>query len=168
MIETAAELYVHATAIEEEAAERYAELAERMADLGNDEVASLFRVLAGFEAAHLAALKLRTQGVDLPALRCDYAWLDAGPPEAVAREFFFRLVTPRYALQIALHAEQRARAFFEHVYRSAQDPALRALAREMMADEIEHIAMVEAALARTPDSVIDWASVFEMPPGSTP
>jgi rubrerythrin len=43
---------------------------------------------------------------------------------------------------------------------TTSDPALRALAQEMAAEEAGHIAMVEQALAKTPDSQVDWATVF--------
>jgi rubrerythrin len=160
-IRSAPELYAHAIAIEREAAERYAEFAERMADLGNDAVAELFDRLSGFEGEHLAALLARTEGVALPELAArDYKWLDAGAPETAARELVFRLLTPRQALGIALSAEQRAQAFFEHVLMTAEDPALRALAREMAAEEQEHVAMVEKLLARTADASVDWEAAL--------
>ena len=156
------ELYAHAIAIEREAAERYAEFAERMEDLGNPGTAEVFARLAGFEAEHLDALLRRTESIPLPRLsENDYRWLDAGAPETAARELIFRLLTPRQALAIALHAEQRAQAFFEHVLMTAQDPALRALAREMAADEAEHVAMLEKLLETTPGPLVDWASVYE-------
>jgi rubrerythrin len=161
-IRTAAELYSHAIAIEREAAERYAELAVHMADLGNDAVAGLFRRLAGFEAEHLDALLRRTDGVELPApSAAEYRWLDAGAPETAARELIFRLMTPRHALEIALGAEQRAQEFFEHAFAIAADPAVRALAQEMAAEEREHVRLVEDLLARTPDPNVDWAALFE-------
>jgi rubrerythrin len=157
-LETVAELYVHAIAIEREAAERYAELAERMADLGNQEVAALFHFLARAEARHLAELRRRTEGVALPELCADYSWLHEGPPETVARDLVFRLMTQRDALEIALLAEKRARAFFEHAVRIADDPAVRALAREMAAEEAEHIAMVQELLSKTPVPLASWIS----------
>ena len=160
MIESAAELYVHAIAIEREAAERYAEFAARMADEGNDEVAAVFRKLAAFEAEHLAALLNRTQGVALPALSSDYSWLDAGPPETAAHDLVFRLMTARQAVAIALQAERRAFAFFSHVRRIASDPALRALAREMAMDEEQHIVELADLLARTPNPFLPEAEVF--------
>ena len=163
MIDSAAELYVHAIAIEREAAERYAELAERMADLGNHAVADLFGFLSRAEMQHLAALRRRTRGVALPALDADYSWLGEGPAETVARELVFRLMSQRDALQIALQAEKRARAFFEQVVRSAEDPALRALAREMAAEEAEHVALIERMLARTPDPNVDWSAISGAP-----
>jgi rubrerythrin len=160
-IRTPNELYAHALAIEREAAERYAELAQRMDDLGNDEVAALFRRLAVYEAEHLDTLERRTTGVDVPVIPPGrYAWLDAAAPETVARELVFRLLTPRHALGIALEAERRAQQFFAEVKATATDPALRALAQEMAAEEAGHIAMVEQALANTPDSQVDWATVF--------
>ena len=65
-IRSANELYAHAIVIEREAAERYSELAVRMADLGNEAVAELFGRLAGFEAEHLETLLRRTDGVEVP------------------------------------------------------------------------------------------------------
>ena len=160
-VRTPNELYAHAIAIEREAAERYAELAQRMDDLGNDDVAQLFRRLAVFEAEHLDTLERRTSGVEVPKIAPgEYAWMDAGAPETVARELVFRLLTPRAALEIALAAERRAHEFFVHVKATAHDPALRALAQEMAMEEAGHIAMVEQALARTPDVRVDWATVF--------
>ena len=155
------ELYAHALAIEREAAERYAELAQRMDDLGNDDIAELFRRLAVFEAEHLDTLERRTQGVDVPPVPpSQYAWLDAAAPETVAHELVFRLLTPRHALGIALEAERRAQQFFSEVKATASDPALRALAQEMAAEEAGHIAMVEQAIARTPDTRVDWTTIF--------
>jgi len=161
VIRSAAELYAHAIAIEREAAERYSEFAERMADLGNEAVAELFDRLAGFEAEHLETLLRRSDGVALPVPAAgEFSWLDAAAPETAARELIFRLMTPRHALEIALLAEKRAQAFFESVLTSAQDPALRALAKEMAAEEQEHVGMVEQLLARTPDPNVGWQALF--------
>lgn len=162
-IESAAELYVHAIAMEREAAERYGEFAARMADQGNEELAGVFGKLAAFESEHVKTLQRRTQGVALPTLVADYSWLDAGAPETAAHDLIFRLLTPRQALAIALQAEKRARAFFLHVQREAGDPALRALAKEMAAEEAQHIDLLDHALMRAHDPFVDWASVFEGP-----
>jgi rubrerythrin len=154
-LDSAAELYVHAIAIEREATVRYGELAERMADLGNHEVAALFRTLSALEAEHLAALRRRTAGVALPALTSDYSWLDEGAPETAAHELVFRLITPRRALAIALQAEKRAKAFFEHAGRTGSDPGVRALAREMAAEEAEHIERIRLMLELTPEPLAE-------------
>ena len=134
-IESPAELYAHAIAIEREAAKHYSQLAERMADEGRDALAEIFDSLARAEAEHLETLLRRTEGIALPVIaEGQYHWLDAGAPESAAHDLVFRLMTPRQALAIALHAERRAQAFFEHVYWTAVDPALRALAKEMVAE----------------------------------
>jgi len=44
---------------------------------------------------------------------------------------------------------------------TAADPALRALAREMAADEGEHIAMLEQMVAQTPAPAVDWRPIHE-------
>lgn len=164
-IHDAPELYAHAIEIEREAAERYAEFAERMSDLGNAAVAEVFDRLAGFEAEHLDALLRRTDGVALPPLPAvEYGWLEAGMAQAPARELVFRLMTPRQALAIALCAERRAQAFFERVFMTARDPALRALAQEMAAEEQDHAGLIEHLMEHTPPPV-DWASVYDTTPG---
>lgn len=155
------ELYAHAIAIEREAAERYAELAQHMEDLGNDEVGALFRRLAVYEAGHLQTLEARTAGIALPEIGAgEYAWLDAGAPETVAPELVFGLLTPHAALGLALDAERRAQQFFTAVRATAVDPALRALAQEMAAEELQHIALVEQAMARVPATHVNWTTVF--------
>ena len=161
-IQSAPELYAHAIAIEREAAQRYSEFAERMADLGNDAAASVFAWLASVEGEHLQTLQSRTEGVALPEpVLNEYRWLDSGAPETAARELVFRLMTPRQALEIALAAEKRAQAFFEGVMMRAEDPAQRTLAREMAMEEQEHVGIVERLLERTPASSVDWDALFE-------
>ena len=155
------ELYAHAIAIEREAAERYAELAVRMSDESKEDLAALFSGLAAQEVGHLEALERRTAGIHLPALASgDYQWLGDAAPESAAHELVLRLMTPRRALLMALGAEQRAQAFFEHVLLTAHDPDLRALAREMAAEEQEHVLLVERMLERTPDPVVRWEQLY--------
>jgi rubrerythrin len=166
-----AELYSHALAVEREAAARYAELAEFMADHDNRPVAELFARLAQIEEAHAEAIVARARGLQLSALRSyEHAWFDAGPPQALAHEFVFRLMTPHDALKVALQAEQRARAYFEDIFASAADPDVKMLAAAMVQEEQQHIEWVERALARDPDPQLDWDSLFAerrtvLPPG---
>jgi len=151
-IQSAPELYAHAIAIEREAAERYGELAERMQDEGRGDLARVFDLLARLEGEHLEALLARTAGVTLPAVAGDpYRWLEAGAPHPEARALVLRLMTPRMALAIALQAEMRAQAFFERVFMTCDDPALRALAREMAAEEQGHAELLERLLEATPE-----------------
>lgn len=151
-IRTAPELYAHAIAIEREAAERYAELAGRMQDEGREDLGRVFQMLADLESEHLQTLEARTLDVALPAVAADrYRWLESGAPETAARELVYRLMTPRMAIAVALQAEIRAQAFFERVMMTADDPALRSLAREMAAEEQEHAALLARMLEGMPD-----------------
>ena len=162
LIESAAELYAHAIAIEREAAERYSEFAERMEDEGREDLARIFGMLARAEAEHLAELLARIDGIEIPEIAPGrYKWLDAGAPETAARELIYRLMTPRQAFAIALHAEQRSQAFFEHVYWTNSDPALRAFAREMANEEREHVALIARLLERTPEPSLNSTLIFE-------
>lgn len=162
IIHSPPELYAHAIAIEREAAARYAEFAERMEDTGREDLARVFGMLARLEAEHLDALERRTAGIALPQIRAgEYAWLDAGAPETQARELVFRLMTPRHALAIALAAERRAQAFFEQVYWTTADPALRSLAREMAAEEREHVDMIASMMGDMPEPQLDRTIIFE-------
>lgn len=161
VIRSSDELLAHAIAIEREACARYAELGERMRDLGNDAVADLFQRLATLEHAHQHTLEQRAQGHALPALpTAKYAWIDAEAPRLDAHAMVLRALTPHDALEIALDAERRALAFFDAVRAEAADPALAQLAADMSAEEGEHVAWVQGALKRTPDPVIDWSQVF--------
>jgi len=161
-IESPLELYAHAIAIEREAARRYAELAERMSDEGREELARVFDMMAVLEGGHLEALERRTAELRLPAIdERQYHWLDADAPETAARELIFRLMTPRQALSISLAGEKRALAFFEKVLATAADPALRALAREMAAEEQEHAAIIERLLDSSAGGTLDTTVVFQ-------
>jgi len=91
-IASSEELLAHAIEIEREAATRYAELGERMRNLGNDVVAELFLRLAGMEQKHQRELEARAQGLALPSIAPgEYAWLDRGAPETAARDLCGKL-----------------------------------------------------------------------------
>ena len=161
VVSSTAELYAQAIAMESEAAARYAEFAERREDEGNEDLARIFAMLSAEEAEHLASLERRTQGVDLPPVaEGAWSWI-GGAPETAAREWVYRLMTPRQALAIALQAERRAQRFFEQLSWAAPDPGVRALAREMAAEEREHVGLVHALLEHTPEPSLDTTIVFE-------
>src|SRR5688572_24911033 len=114
MNEWAAELYAHAIAIEREARQRYDELGDAMADQRYHAVAVLFYMLSSFEARHLGELTAKTAGVVLPDLTADYTWREGESPETVSFDACIGEMTPERALLLALDAENRAKAFFEH------------------------------------------------------
>ena len=145
------QLYAHALLIEREAAERYREFASNMAEHGNDTLAGLFEQLAEFEGEHAYQLAKKTAGMTLPKLAAgEHAWLDQESPVPEAHAFVYRMLTPRLALEIALRAEERAKAFFEKVHAEAGDAGLRKVALDLAHDEQAHVAWVNAALAHVP------------------
>lgn len=142
-------LYAHALAIEHEAAARYSEFARAMDDLGVEAVADLFRRLAAFEAEHAYLIAKQTYHMALPTVpREAYAWFDNSAPVPQTELPVGRAMTPGQALNIALAAERRAKAFFEQVLETSADRAIRDLAAELAQDEEAHIAWVEAAIQR--------------------
>ena len=146
-----AECYANALAIEREAAARSAQFADYLEDHGEQEAAELFHKLARYEQQHVDEPLLRTSGRPLPTLRAwEFSWLDNAPAEQVDHEFIFHLMTPHDALKIALGAEKRAQALYEQAIASSDDPEVKRLAGELAGEELEHIAWIEEALARTP------------------
>ncbi len=145
-------LHVHALAIAHEAIARYREFAAHVADHGNDELADLFSRLFELKTEHAFQLAKGAPHMGSPKLAPgEYAWLYSGPPLPEARDFIFRVLTPRQALEIAVRAEERAKAFFEQVRAASNDAGVRELAIELGRDEESHIAWLQDALARVPE-----------------
>jgi rubrerythrin len=153
-IGTIAECYAHAVAVEREAAARYAEFSELMAERGEEATAQLFQSLARFDEEHAGALTRRASELPLPHVATtEHAWVDDAEPEAVSHALL-RLMSAHDALRIALDNEERAREFFDGVASRAQDPAARKLAAEMSAEESLHIARLRDALTHTPRPMV--------------
>jgi len=148
-------LYAHALLIEHEAVARYREFALNMSEHGNDEVAALFQQLAEFEAEHAFHLAKKTAGMSLPNLAgSEHAWVDQDAPVPEAHAFVYRMLTPRMALEIALRAEERAKAFFDKVLDESSDAGIRQLALNMARDEEAHVAWVREALGHVPQPYV--------------
>jgi len=144
-------LYAHALAIEHESATRYREFATLMADYGNDATAGLFHRLAEFAAEHAFHLAKKIVGIEIPITDPSHdAWLESGAPVPEARAFIFRTMTPRMALEIALRAEQRAKAFFEQMRGESLNAGVRKLSAEFALVEQSHIEWVSDTLLRLP------------------
>lgn len=155
-----ARLLAHAHAIEAEAADRYALLADQMEVHNNPEVAELFRKLADLEAKHAATVVYRAKwlGIELPALSpWDFAWPGAEPPECASIDAVHYRMTPHHALALALTAETRARDFFQRAAVAAEDEDVRALAIELADDEARHVRLIEEWLADVGEPKPGWA-----------
>jgi rubrerythrin len=147
-----------AVAMEVEAAQRYEELADAMETHNNVEVAKLFRTMAGVEGKHAQQLMAQmswTSAPPAPPLAWDEA--DSEGPETAASDEVHYLMQPWHALQIALHNEQRAERFFARIAAIAEVESVRKAALELQEEEREHVALVEAWLAKVPQPDEDWA-----------
>lgn len=141
----------HACALEEEAANRFSDLAEAMKTYGNLEVASFFSKMAEFSRLHLAEARKRSGFRDIPALAPEaFQWPDGESPEAASMEGSHYLMTVDYALDLALDSERRGQAFYAEVARTTSDPEVRMMAEEFAAEEADHVAELERWVSRFP------------------
>jgi rubrerythrin len=152
------ELMAQALQMEREAVARYTELAEMMETHNNVEVAALFRKMAEYEGHHVAQILADMGWADeTVAPRVAGSWATPESPEAVPIDEMHYLMHPWHALQLALAAEQRAVNFFDALVRTSTDENIRRAAEEMRAEEVEHVALVQAWLAKVPKPAADWA-----------
>ncbi len=152
-----ADFLARAWTMEVEAAERYSMLADAMHEHNNREVAELFRKLARIEQLHAEQLLEQNLTMHPPVLPPGgIRWgAGEGPETADPGELHYRM-QPYHALQIALACEKRAQSFFAGYARDATRAAVRKAAREMAAEEGEHVRLIEEWLKRTPPPDKDW------------
>jgi len=148
----------HALAMEQEAADRYDELADSMDVHNNQDVAELFRQMATFSRLHGASVAQRAAPYDLPKLKSwQYRWNTPEPPEVGEPEGSHYMMTPYHALIFALGNERRGHQFYASEASGSDDASVRSLAAEMADEEAEHVRELEAWIARTPKPAADWA-----------
>lgn len=141
----------HACALEDAAANRFADLSEAMKTYGNADVAAFFGKMAEFSRLHLADARKRSGFRDLPVLAAeDFQWPDGDSPEAASMEGSHYLMTVDYALELALDSEKRGHAFYADVAATTTDPEVRMMAEEFASEEAEHVAELERWIERFP------------------
>ncbi len=149
--------------IEEEAKDRYEELADQMKKHHTPEAASFFLLMVGNEAKH---------GEQLAARR---AKLFANEPRTVTRAMLWDVEAPDYdevrafmtareALNVALRAEKKAQEFFAAALPHVRDAEAKALFEELRQEEVEHQRLVEAELAKLPPDAPGSPSDYEDEP----
>jgi rubrerythrin len=148
-----------ALVMEIEAAQRYTEFADAMETHNNPEVAALFRTMAGIEGRHAEQIMAEMGWTAMPARHADGAsWEGFEAPETVPGDEVHYLMRPYHALQLALANEQRAERFFARLARAATTATVRKAARELQAEEREHVELVRAWMKKVPKPDADWAS----------
>ena len=148
-----AEFMSLALAMESEAAQRYAELADAMEMVNNVEVAELFRRMANIETGHARAIMTQMCWREYVPRRSP---LSEGP-ETPAEDAVHYLMQPYHALELALACEERAQRFYADLARMAGDATVQSAARELEAEEREHVALVREWLSRVEKPAANWA-----------
>ena len=116
----------HALAMEQEAADRYDELADSMEVHNNKDVAELFRQMAKFSRLHGASVAQRATPYELPKLKSwQYRWNTPEPPEVGEPEGSHYMMTPYHALIFALDNEKRGQQFYASEASGSDDPTVR-------------------------------------------
>lgn len=156
-VHTAEELLAHALAMEQEASERYTELADQMAVHNNHEVEALFRKLAEIEQKHVVHMTDVSAEMKLPRISpWDYRWGGGESPEAIDPTELHYLIRPYQAIALALEHERRAVEFYSELAAGARRADVRKLAEQFAAEEREHVGWLEQWLERYPKPDADW------------
>lgn len=154
---TLPEFLAHAVALEQEAADRYLELADMMEAHRNDAVSAVFRDMNRFSQLHRDEIKARVGTIELPQLKSwEYRW--RSPPEVGGEEGFDYMIEAYNALRYARENELRAMQYYRSVAEESSDPEVRRLAAEFAAEETEHVAALDKWLALTPRPSTTWQS----------
>lgn len=136
--------------IEEEAAERYQELADQMEAHYTTAAAEFFRFMVMNETKHGNELSERRQALFGAAPRNvdrSMLWNVEAPEYDQVRAF----MTARQALDVALEAEIKAYGFFQSAIPQVTDPTARQLFEELLGEELEHQELVRKELAKLPE-----------------
>jgi len=126
-----------AVLIEEEAHERYLELADQMDQHRTPEAARFFRFMAENEARHGALLSEQRRVLFGDAPR-DVTRAMLFEVEAPGYDEVRAFMTARRALEVALRCEEKAYAFFTEALPHVDDPEVKALFDELASEEVSH------------------------------
>jgi rubrerythrin len=153
-ISTLDEFFGYAAKLEEDAAIHYDELADAMTSVGNEQVAKLFRQLAGFSRLHLGEVKKRAGSLDLSkVLPPDYAWPNHTTPERTALWAADPNLSRLGGLKAALQGERRGFEFYQAIASTTKSPEVAAAANEFVKEEADHVKILEAWITQE-----EWAT----------
>ena len=136
--------------VEEEAEERYRELADNLEFHNTKEAAKFFRFMVTCEAKHgeeLSAKRKELFGDQPVGVDRSLLWDVEAPGFETAKSF----MTLQEALEVALAAETKAFEFFDGALPEVSDPEVRELFTELRQEEVEHMQMVREQMKKNPD-----------------
>lgn len=138
------ELFAIAAAMEQEAATRYAEIAERMRLEGDPALADVFERLSADERGHLDGVvhwSRKIKGRDPDPARIRWQIPETFDDEGAATAHP-RLLSAYRALAMAVRNEERAFAFWSYVAAHAETAEIRQAAEAMAHEELGHVAIL--------------------------
>ena len=158
------ELLAYSLAMETEAVDRFNDLAEQMETHHNYEVADMFRKLAKIEGLHIDNVKRAAVGKELPSLLAwEYEWQGGESPEGGLMEEAHYLMQPWHAIELAMHGEMRAAAFYRHVAETAVDEGVLKMALKLLEEEEEHVGLLKKWQERFPKPEKGWDEDLDPP-----
>ena len=134
------EFLAYSIKLEQEAALRFGELADSMDACGNREVGKLFRQLSEYSKLHLADAMARSGFREIPAKKPgDFEWPGLESPEAAAI----------WAADPMIGVSRRLRSPWppKSVLDTTTDPEIKAMAKEFVIEESEHVAELQKWIA---------------------
>ncbi|MBX3622907.1 MAG: hypothetical protein KF891_23300 [Rhizobacter sp.] len=133
-----------ASAIEQEAVQRYTTLAEAMRRRGEVATAAAFQVMLDEERRHVAAVDRWAAGLDTAARGAEaFEWrVPAELSDAWNEVAGSARLTPYRAFAIAADNEQRAFALYSYLAAAATEPQVAAEAERLALEELRHAALV--------------------------
>jgi len=135
--------------IEEEAMDRYQELADNLDVHNTGDAAKFFRFMVGCEAKHgeeLLAKRRELFGDQPSSVDRSLLWDVEAPGYDAARTF----MTLQDALKVAMEAERKAFEFFDGALDEVTDSEVRELFTELRQEEVEHMEMVREQMKKVP------------------
>ena len=141
------ELFAIAHAMEEEAAARYAEIAERMRQEGNPSIAEVFERLSADEQGHLDSVvywSKREKGKAPDPAQIRWKIPETFDDEGAATTDP-RLLSAYRTFSMAVRNEERAFAFWAYVSAHAESQDVRRAAETMAHEELGHVATLRRA-----------------------
>jgi rubrerythrin len=136
-----------AVLVEEEAEERYRELADNLEFHNTKDAAEFFRFMVTCEAKHGEELQTKRKelfGDEPVSVDRSMLW----DVEAPAFEVVKTSMSLRHALDVALAAETKAFEFFDAALPEVEDPEVRELFTELRQEEVEHMQMVREQMKK--------------------
>jgi erythrin-vacuolar iron transport family protein len=133
--------------IEDEAEERYEELAHQLDIHRTPDAAAFFRSMARNEAIHRTRLRERRTRLfgDAPRTVSRALLWDVEAPEYDEARAF---MTVRQAMETALRSEEKAHAYFVAALEHVREAEVRTLLEELRDDEVLHQDMIRREMAR--------------------